>query len=215
MMTTTRMFLLACALLIALAAPAAAQDFTWFINDGPDGGGYAWTDLGLGPFWEAMAADAIEPGDTICTLADLPLPPEVTAYWACTAPLNFDFAGYGFWADLYLSNNYEGHSNPVFATLGTGTCGDDQGFTPLVGPVQVDLTYYDPEMDCGQAYRFDFGVIGSLVLTNQSLVLKIEYAGQAGDGHIYWDSECCPSALACEEGTAAAPASIGLVKSLY
>jgi hypothetical protein len=214
MMTTAKLLPLACALLIALSVPAAAQDFTWFINDGPDGA-YAWTDLGLGTFWEAMAADAIEPGDVDCRVADLPLPPEVTAYWACTAPLSFDFANYGFWADLYLSNNYEAHSNPVFATLGRGTCGQEQSFTAIAGPVQVDLTYFDPEMDCGLAYRFDFGVIGSLALTNESLILKIEYAGQPNDGHIYWDGECCPSALACEEGTAAATASFSLVKALY
>lgn len=213
-MKTARGSLLAALIVAVMALPAAAQDFTWTINDGPDGT-YAWTDTGIGPFWEAMATDAIAPGDLDCRIADLPLPPEVAAYWACTAPQSFDFSNYSFWADLYLSNNYEDHSNLVFATLGTGACGDDQGFTAIAGPVQVTLTYFDPELDCGLVHRFDFGVIASLPLAGQSLVLKIEYAGLAGDGHIFWDGECCPSALGCEEGTAAAPASFGLVKSLY
>lgn len=202
-------------LLFLLPALASAQAISWFVNDGPDGWGYAWGDLAIGPFWEAMAPDAIAPGDIDCRLADLPYLPWSAAYWACTAPLALNLSGFSFWADLYLSNNYEGHSNPVTVTLGTGTCGQEQSFVAIGGPVALNIVDYDPEMDCGFLYRFDFGIIDPLALSGQSLVLKIEYAGLAGDGHIYWDGECCPSALACEPGTAAAETSFGVVKALY
>ena len=215
MTVTAKRSLLACVLLIALAGPAAAQDFTWFINDGPDGS-YLWTDTGIGPFWEAMAVDAIEPGDVICTYTDLPVVGDgVLAYYACTAPQTHDFSNYSFWADLYLSNNYVDHSNPVTVTLGTGTCGQEPSFVAVGNPVTLDLVDFDPELDCGVAYHFDFGVVATLPLNGESLILKIEYAGIAYDGHIFWDSECCPSALGCEEGTAALPTSFSLVKSLY
>lgn len=214
MKTTARVALLTLVLFL-LPTLAGAQAISWFINDGPDSGGYAWTDAAIGPFWEAMAPDAIAPGDVDCRMADLPLLPWAAAYWACTAPLALDLSGFSFWADLYLSNNYEGHSNPVTVTLGTGSCGQEQSFVAIGSPVTLNLVDYDPEMDCGFLYHFDFGVIETLVLSGQSLILKIEYAGLEGDGHIFWDSECCPSALACEPGTPAAETSFGVVKSLY
>ena len=61
----------------------------------------------------------------------------VLAYYACTAPQTYDFSDYSFWADLYLSNNYADHSNPVTATLGTGVCGQEGSFTTVAGPKDV------------------------------------------------------------------------------
>ncbi len=213
MKTTAKAPLLALTLLLALPALASAQAISWFINDGPDTGGFAWSDVAIGPAWEAAAPDAIEPGDLVCRAADLPWAPDI--YWACTAPLALSFTHYSFWADLYLSNNFADHSNPVTATLGTGTCGLAQSFVAIAGPITLDLVDFDPELDCGLLYHFDFGVVPDFALSGQSLILKIEYAGAEGDGHIFWDGECCPSALACEPGTPAAETSFGLVKSLY
>jgi hypothetical protein len=201
--------------LLVLPGLAFAQAFTWFVNDGPDVT-YLWEDTSIGTFWEAMAVDAIEPGDLTCTYTDLPVVADgVLAYYACTAPQTYDFSDYSFWADLYLSNNYVDHSNPVTVTLGTGTCGQEGSFIAVAGPITLDLVDFNPELDCGIAYHFDLGVVASLPLNGESLILKIEYAGIAYDGHIFWDSECCPSALACEHGTPVETMNFGSVKALY
>ena len=207
----TRVALLAAALTI-LPALACGQAFSWYIDDGPDGL-YTWTDTTLAPFWEWMGPAAF--ADTVCTWTDLPVQPEVMAYWACTDPQNYDYSGYGFWADLYLSNNYPDHSNPVTVTLGTGICGQEGSFAVVAGPITLSLVDFDPELDCGFLYRFDFGVIQSLVLTGESLIIKIEYTGENFDGHVFWDADCCPSALHCEEGTAVRAATFSAVKALY
>lgn len=211
-MKTRAVVCLALTLLMGTASLAGAQAFTWYIDDGPDGT-YIWTDTGIGPFWEPMGAAAFE--DTICTFTDLPVATEVPAYYACSPAESFDYSGYGFWADLYLSNNFADHSNPATVTLGTGICGDELSFTAVATPVTLNVVDFDPELDCGVAYRFDFGVIQTLVLDGESLVLKIEYSGIDYDAHIFWDAECCPSALACEEGTATEATHFGSVKTLY
>ena len=56
-------------LILALALPGllAAQEMSWFINDGPDSQ-YLWEDLSIGSFWEWMAPDAIEQGDVAARL---------------------------------------------------------------------------------------------------------------------------------------------------
>ncbi len=201
----------ACAALILIPALAMGQAFSWFIDDGVDVGGLAWSDAAYGPYWEWMGTASFAP---TCVWADLPNEPAY--YWACSDPQSFDYSGYAFWADLYLANNWPGHINPVTVTLGRGLCGDPQTFVTIGQPVGLAvLEYDDTGQDCGFLYRFDFGIFTDLVLNGESLILRIGYTGDPYDAHIYWDSECCPSALHCEAGTAVDTSNWSAVKALY
>ncbi len=207
----TRVAAAICAALILIPGLAMGQAFSWYVDDGPDVGGYIWSDTAYGPFWEWMGAAAFGPD---CVWTDLPDAP--TYYWACSDPQFFDYSGYEFWADIYLGNNWPDHSNPVTVTLGTGVCGDAQTFVAFGQPVTVNVVDYDATGEnCGFLYRFDFGIIGDLILNGESLIMRIGYTGEAFDTHIYWDSDCCPTALHCEEGTAADENTWSAVKALY
>jgi hypothetical protein len=168
------------------ASTAGAQDVSWFIDDGPDAGGYRWSDVSMGPLWEHMHAAALE--DDACSLADLPYPPPTNEYFACTPLLTVDYGGYAFWAELWLANNYPDHSNPVTVELRRGA---PMAPGELLASANVSVTNYLTPAK----YTFAFGGFDMLILANQSLVLRIVYTGEAGDAHVYWDSFDCPSAL--------------------
>ncbi len=206
----TRVAALVMAAMLLTPALVVGQEFSWYIDNGPDGD-YIWTDTTMAPFWEWMGAPSFAP---TCAYTDMPNEP--IFYWACSDPIYFDYSGYDFWANLYLGNNWPDHSNPVHVTLGYGVCGDPQSFVAIGPAVTVSVVDYDPTgADCGFLYRFDFGVLGMLILNGESLILKIGYSGEAYDTHIYWDSECCPSALHAEEGTGVDESTWSSVKALY
>lgn len=94
---------------------------------------------------------------------------------------------------------YEECQNLVFVTLGTGLPGIEDSFTPVAGPVQQVITNQMAPPYCGEKYSFYFGEIPEIVLVEESLIVRIEYREEElGDGHIYWSSRCCPSALRIE-----------------
>ncbi len=209
-----------CVLAVILIAPFLVMPMTasadvWYFNDGASASGYWWADDTIGPFWEWMSPDAIEPGDTTCTWTDLPVQGEVNAYYACSGPVFATFMDCDAWADIYLANNWPDGSNPTTATLGVGTCGDPQSFVAIATPVTVTVTNQMGPPYCGQKYTFNFGQIDFLDPAGQSLIVMITYTGVDYDGHIYWDGECCPSALNIECMTPSDEASWGTIKGLY
>jgi hypothetical protein len=204
------LFVMAAALVIV---PPALAD-VWYFNDGVSVGGYLWSDDSIGPFWEWMEPWAIEDGDTACTWTDLPVVGEVSAYYACSGPTDEAFMDCEAWAEIYLANNWPGGSNPTTVTLGVGVCGDEQSFVPLAAPVTVNVTNQMGPDNCGFKYLFNFGQI-SVSPYGQSFIVKITYSGAAYDGHIYWDGECCPSALYIECMNPVGESSWGTIKALY
>jgi hypothetical protein len=79
--------------------------------------------------------------------------------------------------------------------------------------VTVNVTNFT--MVCGMPYTFDFGVPASLTLTNQSLIIKIWTTVPPGDVHIFWDADCCPSALYADCTVPVEEKTWGQVKQLY
>lgn len=197
--------LLAAAIAIAMLAipAAAAAQTTWYIDDGTPP--YLWEDSVLGPDWEWMAPDAIAPGDTACSYSILFSNDFFRPFYAATQAMDTEFVDKHFWAEIYLCNEYYDFSESVTVTLGMGVAGNPGSFTQVASPVTVTgIDYVDPVWLCGQMYLFDFGVLPSVMLSDSSLILKIEQpVDTGGRTHIWWDGECCPSALHMSEPTGA------------
>lgn len=185
---------------------------TWYFNDGP-GTVYWWgdTDPQLGPFWEWMGPGYIAPGDTACAYADVLMPPQ-EYYAASQVEASMTYVG-NYWAKIYLSNNYLDHNNPVYAAIGYGTPGNPSSFVQ-VGPT-VTVNVINLTVGCGLPYVFDFGGPHSINLTNQAILIKIWTTVPPGDVHIYWDSECCPSALYLGSEVSVETETWGAIKQLY
>lgn len=206
------------AAVIALGSTVSfAQTHTdvWEINDGPDAT-YWWEDLSIGSFWEWMYAGAIEAYEDTCAVSDLPSPYLPTqALYAVSPPEIRDYSGCDFWAELYLDNNWAGFSEPVTVTLGTGTAGIPGSFVAVAAPVTVFVTT-SGNINCGVPYTFNFGTVANCVLNNTSLILEITNNDTGGNTHIYWDAQCCPSALyAFCPGSGIEAESWGAIKGLY
>lgn len=205
-----------CLIAVVLCFPAAGNcqfaSYTWYFNDGP-GTLYNWgdSDPQLGAFWEWMGPGYLTPGDTVCTYTDVLQSPQ-EFYGASQVEENTTYSG-DFWAEIYLSNNYPDHSNPVNAAIGYGTPGNPSSFVQ-VGPT-VTGTVTNMTVDCGQKYTFDFGGPHYITLSNQSVIIKIWTTVEPGDVHIYWDGECCPSALFLDHTVDADKESWGGIKHLY
>jgi hypothetical protein len=183
----------------------------WYFNDGP-GTSYTWGDIDpqLGPFWEWMGPGYIAPWDTVCAVADLLNPPQ-EYYAASQVEASALYAG-NFWAKIYLSNNYAGHNNPVHAALGYGTPGNPSTFIQVAPTVTVNVT--NLTFTCGQEYTFNFGGPWYINLTNQAVIIKIWTTIPPGDVHIFWDYECCPSALYLDTSVPVEEDSWGGIKKL-
>lgn len=207
MKTWTQGFFCAVACM-AISASAFAAELSWYVDDGPDAGGWKWSDITIGPFWEYMTVTV--PEDDECSIADLPWPPpDGVAYHACTPLLTDDYSGYDFWAELWLANNYEDSSSPVTVELWRGA---PAALGTRLAQTSITVTSYpDPEL-----YVVTFGAIDPLVLTGESLIVKIIYGGQPGDTHIYWDALSCPTGLFGElVGTPNVPTSWSQIKAVY
>ncbi|MBU8923121.1 MAG: hypothetical protein KOO63_14980 [Bacteroidales bacterium] len=193
------------------AGPAQTITHSWFINDGA-GTVYWWgdSDPQLGAYWEWMGPGYIETGDTVCAQADV-LQPVQEYYAASQVEASMTYAG-NFWAVLYLSNNYENHNNPVYAAVGYGTPGNPASFTQVTPTVTGNVT--NLTMGCGMPYNFNFGGPHFINLTNQSVIIKIWTDVAPGDVHIYWDADCCPSALYLDNTVGVEPSSWGVIKRL-
>ena len=207
------MIILPMILLIPVTALGQVEEYAWYFNDGPDVM-YTWTDTGIAQFWERMGPDEIEVGDLTCAIADLPIISDQTSYWACSYPETRDYLDTHFRAEIYFDNNYPDQFYTVTVDLGKGVCGDPGSFVALGLPVSV-IVNTDGNIDCGVLYTFDFGVFDEVSLVDESLIVKITYEGDNYDTHIYWDSECCPSALLGESGTAVRESNFSVIKSLY
>lgn len=202
-------------LLLAIPMLAAAQDTAWYINDGPDAN-YLWEDLSLGSFWEWMAEDAIEPGDLVCTYTDLLTGDFFQPYYATTAPMSVSYVERHFWAELYLDNGWTGFFESVTVTLGTGMAGNAASFTAVSAPITVTGITDTGSWECGQLVLFDFNILPLVTLNDSSLILKIEHPTDTGGvTHIFWDGECCPSALYVSGDTPATDRSWSGVKKSY
>ena len=68
---------------------------------------------------------------------------------------------------------------------------------------------------CGAEYTFDFGGPHIINVLNQSVLIKIWTTIEPGDVHIYWDAECCPSALYLGTSVGVETESWGTIKQLY
>lgn len=199
------------AVIVCFAATTAAAD-VWYFNDGTSTSGYWWADDTIAPFWEWMSPDAIAPGDTTCTYVDIP---NDQAYYACSGPIDDIWMSCSAWAEIWLANNSADGVNPVSAELGIAACGNAPSFTSLAGPVTVNVTNQMGPPCGGQKYTFDFGQVGMIAPNGTSLVVKITYSGVPYDTHIYWDGDCCPSALYVECVSPVEEGSWGTIKGLY
>ena len=205
-----------CLLMVLLCLPVVgtAQIISnvWYINDGP-GTVYAWgdSDPQLGAFWEWMGPGYITTGDTVCAYADVLQPPQ--EYWAASqVEASMNYVG-NFWAEIYLSNNYADHNNPVYAAIGYGTPGNPGSFVQVGPTVTANVT--DFTVGCGALYLFDFGGPHVIGLTNQAVLFKIWTDVPPGDVHVYWNGECCPSALYLGSTNAVESESWGAIKQMY
>jgi hypothetical protein len=203
--------LLAALLLLPAAGMCQTISNVWYFNDGP-GTSYWWgdSDPQLGPFWEWMGPGYIAPGDTACGIADLLNPPQ-EYYAASQVEASHTYAG-NFWAEIYFSNNYPNHNNPAHAAIGYGTPGIPGSFVQVGPTVTANVT--NLTVGCGQMYTFNFG-IQYITLTNQAVIIKIWTSVPPGDVHIYWDAECCPSALYLDSTVAVESESWGAIKQLF
>ena len=205
-----------CLVAVILCLPAVGMSQiitdTWYFNDGP-GTAYWWgdSDPQLGAFWEWMGPGAIAPGDTVCGMGDVLMPPQ--EYYATSlVEASMTYAG-NFWAKIYLSNNYAAHNNPVHAAIGYGTPGTPASFVQVGPTVTVNVTNFT--VGCGMSYTFNFGGPLYVTLTNQSIIIKIWTTVPPGDVHIYWDAECCPSALYLDSTVGTENESWGVIKQLH
>lgn len=203
------------AVLLVVPAVCSGQIVTqkWFFNDGPCPS-YQWGDsdpiLG-GPYWEWMDSLAIGPADSLCGIADVLNPPQ--EFYATSQVASNETWWCHFWAEIYLSNNYANHNNPVHAALGYGTPGNTASFVQVAPTVTVNVTNLTP--GCGIPYIFDFAIPASFTLVNQALMVKIWIDVPPGDVHIYWDSPCCPSALYADCTVPVEEKTWGTIKELY
>ncbi len=118
-----------------------------------------------------------------------------------------DYSGFHFWADIWFANNYAG-ANTITVELRRGAW-MNQG--TLIASATGTVTNVMP----GALYTFNFGVIPTLVLNNESLIVKIIYTGMSGDTHIYWDQPNYPSALNADREVPTGAATWGKIKALY
>jgi hypothetical protein len=169
---------------------------TWTIEDGsPPGWG-----SGI-PYWELMS---LLGGTDLGTYQDLD--PD-NAYYAYSDPMTANMDYYRVEAILWLANNYDSQ-NAVVVELRKGTWGNE-------GSLLADDTVTVSNTEPPQGYDFDFGVISSLDLSAESLILKIVYLGPGGDTHVYWDSPDCWSYMWAYGPVAAERSTWGRIKALY
>ncbi len=196
--------------LLAIPTLSMGQSYEWYINDG-QGTVYWWEDITIGVDWEWMAPDAIEPGDVECTTADLP---SGGSYYAATQPTDWDCTECEFYAIVYFDNNWPDFVEVVTATLGIGDAGLPGTFSPIAPPATANVAT-SGNIDCGVAVQFDFGLSPDCLLVNNSLILRISYVDLGGNTHVFWDGECCPSALYANCDTPVENETWGAIKTIF
>jgi hypothetical protein len=213
-MRVTGIVLCLVAVLLCLPAAGSGQIITntWYFNDGP-GTVYQWGDADpqLGPYWEWMGPGYLLPDETSCAYADVLQPPQ-EYYAASQVEASNTYAG-NFWAEIYLSNNYAQRNNPVHAAIGYGTPGNPASFVQVGPTVTQNVT--NLSVGCGQMYTFNFGGPLYINLANQSVIIKIWTTIPPGDVHIYWDAQCCPSALYLDSTVPVEAESWGAIKQVF
>ncbi len=213
-MRVTGIVLCIVAVILCLPVVGNAQIIAnvWYFNDGP-GTLYQWgdSDPQLGVFWEWMGPGYNTSGDTVCAYGDVLQPPQ--EFWAASqVEASMNYVG-NFWAQIYLSNNYAGHNNPVYAAVGYGTPGNPASFVQVGPTMTANVT--NLTVGCGALYYFNFGGPHQINLTNQSVLLKIWTDVPSGDVHVYWDGDCCPSALYLGSTNATETESWGAIKQMF
>lgn len=205
-----------CFLVALLLPPTLGESVpshtVFYFNDGPHST-WQWgdNDPQLGQFWEWMSPSITPPSDSLCAAADVLQPPQ--EYYATTQVFAHDVFWCHFQAVLYLSNNYPDHNNPVHAAMGYGTPGNAASFVQVSATVTVNVTNYT--MGCGMPYVFDFALVPSFSVNNQSVMVKFWTTVAPGDVHVYWNGECCPSALYADCTVPADQDTWGKIKELY
>jgi len=201
-------------LLLTIPTIAFGQGVAWYFNDGPSAGGYWWSDDTIGPFWEWMSPDAIGIDDIDCTYTDMMTDQYYQPFWTTTELYESEQWTGVFWAEIFFENSYNGFMENVTVTLGKGIPGIAASFTPLAPPVSVNVSATGM-MWCGTKHVFMFGSL-AIALNNEALILKIEQqVDTGGTTHIFWDSECCASALFGDSVIPTTNSSWGTVKTLY
>ena len=205
-------FMAALILFLPVAGVAQIITETWYFNDG-EGTDYRWGDADpeLGQFWERMGKRYVPPEDTACAYGDILTPPQ--EYYAVSEiEAGVSYFGY-FSAEIFLSNNYPGHENPVYAAIGYGTPGNAASFIQVGPAVSVNVT--NMTIGCGEPYSFIFGGPYEIFLENQALMIKIWTTVPPGDVHIYWYGQCCPSALHYDSEVSVEEETWGTIKRMY
>ena len=139
--------------------------------------------------WEPMNAGPLEED---CIFQDLMT--EVFPFYAASSPIDIDYSGYRFYAQIWLGNNYAGASEEVTVELRRGAWGDEGELVASDTVYVTNLMEGNPLQ--GKPYLFDFGTIDDLDLDGESLVLKImHWPDMGGNTHIWWHGEYCSSGL--------------------
>jgi len=198
MMKTARVSSIVAVVAILLLATSFshAQTLEWVMefNDGPESlTQIEWSEYAY-DYWEEMFGNAAT--EEQCSICDL-MPEQ--DFFAYSPLMTTTFEDCDFCAEIYFANNWPGSQNVVYVRLGTGLPGNAASFVPFGPQAAAIITNQMAPPYCGQVYFFDFGTIPLVTLSNESLIVRIDYGeDEIGDGHIYWNSPCCPSALHIE-----------------
>jgi hypothetical protein len=176
--------ILTCLILVAGFGTALWAQNAWYFNDsGMQGWGQNYNPPDR---WEWMDAGPLDGPSPHYTDLDPNNP-----YYACSNPIIADYSGLPFFAEIFFGNNYQGYSQSVTVELYKGNWMNPPAGAALASAT-VSVTHY--LNDVGK-YWFDFGVIPSLVLNNECLILKITTVASPANTHIFWDALAFRSAL--------------------
>jgi hypothetical protein len=204
--------LVAVAALVLAVGPLPARSSTMVMefNDGPESSTQIkWSEYAYN-FWEEMFQNAAD--QPACSICDLDPSQD---YYAYSPIMTNTYTDCAFWAEIYFANNWLGSQNVIYVTLGVGLPGNAASFVPFTAPVSQVVTNQMEPPYCGMLYVFNFGMIPEVLLNQESLIVRIHYTGAYGDGHIYWDSECCPSALYIDCPSPVESGTWSTIKAMY
>jgi hypothetical protein len=192
-------------LIAAFTASSSANPILAFVFEDTGAGGWGQSGLGNPPYWEWMTMSP----DMVSAAGPQDLDPN-NPYYACTQAMTQDWGAHEFGAVIFFANNYESSQNLVVVELRKGSW-QNEGTLLSADSAVVD------NAAPAKSYHFYFGALWgpSLSFNNESLIIKIKYAGPGGDTHIYWDTPEYWSHMYAGATNPTEPTTWGRIKALY